>query len=245
MKMLRGHVVVVGICLLAFLFVAERRVVRYVSAPERFEYRLDTRLSREADRSMRLFIEQADSCLFRSMDRFCGMIKQRFPYVRSMQTKMVPVATMRVSCRLYDPCYNVNNTHLIVADASQALLCSAGFYAQEACVGLPRVNIEESVLNTYNVRDLHGMLSQLPRNLFDLYHVDVKERYTMVLRDKKQPSLTLITRRDSDMRLVEKCGAYVRELLEGRKAFDGGAVCYTADLRFNKHIILSKNLKEE
>lgn len=246
MKIPRGHIVVVCFCILAFLFLVGRKAEKCLSIPKKIVCMFDARISCEAKKHIRLFIEHADPSLFCVMSQFDSTIQQQFPYIESIQTKLVPPATIKIICTSYEPCYAINDTHLIAIANAQAILCPAHVYKKEICNDLPQAAVDVTAFNTYKAQDLYSMLSQVPKNVFALYHVHIAEHGTIMLRDQKQQNLTLVVRADSDMALLEKCGAYTRELLESRKAFSGkSAAYYTADLRFDKHIILSKKLKEE
>jgi hypothetical protein len=242
MKIARGHILVISFCVLTFLFVAMRKAEKCLSVPEKYVCMFDARLSQEIKKQIRLFVESTDQAAFHEMNQFEVMIKQQFPFIRSIQTKLVPPATMKISCAVYEPCYVINNTHLIVADTSQVLLSPVDAYTQEVCDRLPRATVDILVFNLYTARELYALLSQIPNTIFEMYQIQITEHNTLILQDKKQLNLTLIARSGTDMAFLEKCGTYTRELLEGRKAFSGkSAVHYTADLRFEKHIILSKN----
>ncbi|HML19797.1 MAG TPA: hypothetical protein PKD74_04445 [Candidatus Dependentiae bacterium] len=246
MKIPRGHIVVVCFCIFAFLFLAWRKAEKCLSIPKKIVCMFDERISCEAKKNIRLFIEHADSSLFYVMSQFDLTIRQQFPYIKSIQTKLVPPATMKVICTSYEPCYAINDTHLIAIANAQAILCPAHVYKKEICNDLPQASVETTAFNTYKAQDIYNILSHVPKNVFASYYVHIAEHDTIILRDKKQHNLTLVVRADSDMALLEKCGTYTRELLESRKAFScKSAAYYTADLRFDKHIILSKKLKEE
>ncbi len=246
MKIARGHIFVVSTLILAFLCLAIREAEKRLSVPEKYVCMFDTRLSSETKKQIRLFVEHTDKSLLYVMSRFDVTMQQQFPFIRSLQTRIVPPATMKIICTAYDPCYDINSTNLIAIAHGQAILCPAHAYKKEICDNLPHITVDDQALNGYKAQELYTMLSQLPQDIYALYHVHITAHNTIMLLDAKQPNLTLVTRSGCDMTLLEKCGTYVRELLESRKAFSGkSAARYTADLRFEKHIILSKNLKEE
>ncbi len=246
MNISRGHIFVVSMLILAFLCLAIREAEKRLSVPEKCVCVFDARLSSETKKQIRLFVEHADKSLLYVMSRFDTTMRQKFPFISSIQTKLVPPATMKIICMAHDPCYSINSTNLIAIANGQAILCPAHVYKKEICDNLPRITVDAQVLDGYKAQELYTLLYQLPQDIYALYHVHITAHNTIMLLDAKQPNLTLVTRSGCDMTLLQKCGTYVRELLEDRKAFsDKSSVRYTADLRFEKQIILSKNLKEE
>lgn len=235
----RGHVIVASILILAFLIISGRKVDVRIRTPQCFDIHFDEMFSDIAKTEVTTFIESLDKRWALKTASFALIIKEQFPFIQSIQFRLVPPGTMKLMCKAYKPICIINQTLLLVLPQT---LCSTAHFQETTWASLPNISVEQSLIKEYDPKALVSIVSAIGNDIFDQYHVTLCSQGNLVFDDKKQPRLSLICRFDKvPSKTLGTYGNYMREMLENRNAFsEKSAHNFVADLRFEKQIILSK-----
>ena len=235
----RGHMIVMSVVILVFLVVSGRKVDMRIRTPQQFDLRFDATFSEAARQDITAFVESLDKRWALRPVLFTSIIKERFPFIQSAQSRLVPPGTMKLICHAHKPLCIINQTLLLVPPQS---LCPTSYFQEAIVASLPTIAVEPSLLKTYDPKIMVSVVSGLGADIFARYQVAVPAEGSILFEDKQQPRLSLVCRVDK-VPTTTLCmyGKYMHELLESRNAFKGKSnTHFVADLRFEKQIILSK-----
>lgn len=235
----RGHMIVISVVILAFLVISGRKVDVRIRTPQNFDIQCDATLTDSAKAIITQFIENLDKRIALHPAIFASIIKEQFPFIQAIQSRLVPPGTMKLNCTAYQPLCTINQVLLLVPPHT---LCHTDYYCKSLVSELPNIIIDESQLKTHDTKTLVSVVKTLNKDIFAQFQVAVSSDSTIVFEDKIQPRLSMICRADN-VPATTLCmhGKYMKELLENRHAFTGKSNNhFIADLRFGKQIILSK-----
>lgn len=233
------YMIFTSVGIIAFLITSGRRIDIRIRTPQQYEICVDTVFSHMIQHEVIVYIESLDKRLALQPSLFVSTIKKQFPVIQSIKTSLIPPGIMKVICSACNPLCVVNENLLLVMPQT---ICPITHFQEHVVASLPSITVENSVLQSYNPKDLISMFKMLNKNIFDQYQVEVLASKNVIFKDKKQPLLSVVCRLDSiSSKNLIMYGAYMRELLEARKsATKKTKDNFIADLRFEKQIILSK-----
>ena len=228
-----------SIIILALLFIAARKFNVHIRTPQNFDIHFDEKFSAIAKQEIATFIKSFDLHCALDVAKFVSTIKERFPFIQSIQTRLVPPRIMKLTCDAKQPLCMVNQTLVLVPSGT---LCPTTYFQESLGPTLPTIAIDQSQLQTYNLAIMVSAVKTLNDDIFAQYNVTLSSEGNIVFEDKNQPRLSLLCRLDHiPSQNICMYGNYLRDLLENRSAFKGKSKTHiVADLRFEKQIILSK-----
>jgi hypothetical protein len=238
-NIIRGHLILISIVLIAFLAISGRKVDVCIRTPQYFDIHYDELLTDACKANITQFIESLNKHIALHPEILAAVIQEQFPFIRSVQSRLVPPGTMKLQCMTFAPLCILNQTLLLVPPQN---ICSNSYYCTNVWENLPHLMIDEAVLKTYDPRILIKLVNSLNKDIFNQFNVVVATDRTLIFEDKAQPKFSLVCRIDN-VPSATLCmhAQHMKELLESRKAFsEKSSIAYVADLRFEKQIILSK-----
>ena len=236
---IRGHTIITSIVVIAFLIILGWKIDLRMRTPQNFDVCFDEKFSDASKQEITALVESLDKRFALKPIQFTSAIKEQFPYIQSIQLRLVPPGTLKLLCIAYQPLCTINQTLLLMPTGT---LCSTACFQETTWTMLPCIFIEQSLLKTYDPAAIVAMVHSLSADICAHYQVRLSSEGNIVFDDKKQPRLSLLCRYDKvPSKNLCMYGTYVRELLENRSAFTAkSGAHYLADLRFEKLIILSK-----
>jgi hypothetical protein len=237
-NIMRGHMILISIVILVFLVISGRKVDVRIRTPQQFDIQFDASSTESAQILITQFINTLDKRIALYPAALVSVIKEQFPFIQAVNTRLVPPNTMKLICKMAQPLCTINQNNLLV----QTCICPNNYYCWNIRSSLPQINIDQSLLTTYKPNMLVTIVNKLNKNIFADYLVTVSLENTLIFEDKVQPRLSIICRTDNiPSETLCLYGKNMRELLENRKAFsDKANDQFVADLRFQKQIILTK-----
>lgn len=166
-------------------------------------------------------------------------IREQFPFIKSINTHLVPPRVMKISFITTKPIARINDDMLVVPPKT---ICPTSWFQELHYISLPVIAIDELVLKNMCAENLVKILKTITSKVFDKYTVALKTTDELWLTDKVEPRLSLVCRTNKipTDKLCEY-GAQVKSLLESKGCFASRRIkSWLADLRFEKQIILSK-----
>jgi hypothetical protein len=238
-NIIRGHMILMSIVTLAFLIVSGRKVSVRIRIPQQFDVHFDTKFTDSAKFLITSFINTLDKRVALYPAVLVLVIKKQFPFIQTVNTRLVPPGTMKLACMAEQPLCAINHNFLLLPTPC---ICSADYYCQEVWSSLPQISVDQTLLATCEPGILVSLMKKLNKDIFADYQISVSADSSLVFEDKAQPRLSMLCRID-DVPVETLCmhGKNMRELLENRNAFNGKSNNqFVADLRFQKQIILTK-----
>ena len=95
-QIIRGHLIVASILIFAFLVISGRKVDLRIRTPQNFDIQFDAMISDVAKQEITAFIESLDKRWALKTAAFASIIKERFPFIQSIQSRLVPPGTMKL-----------------------------------------------------------------------------------------------------------------------------------------------------
>lgn len=238
-NIMRGHLILTSIVLIVFLVVFGRKVDVRIRTPQHFDIQYDKMLTDACKATITQFIESLDKRLALHPDILAAVIQEQFPFIRSVQSRLVPPGTMKLQCMTSAPLCILNKSLLLVPPQN---VCQNSYYCTSIWENLPHIVLDEALLKTYDPRILVKLVNNLSEDIFNQFNVIIAADNALILEDKMQPRFSVMCRIDK-VPAATLCmhAKHMKELLENRKAFSAKSnSLYVADLRFEKQIILSK-----
>ena len=235
----RGCMIIASIVILGALIMSGYKIDLRIRTPQCFDIHFDEKFSDASKFEITKFVESIDKRLVLKAATFTSIIKERFPFIQSIQCRLVPPGIMKLTCKAAQPLCVINKTLLLMPTGA---FCSSDYFHEINWATLPCMFVEQYLLKTYGPAAIVSIIHKLGVDICANYRVRLSSERTIVFDDNKQPRLSLVCRPDN-IPSKNMCGYgnYVREILENRGAFtEKSDIYFLADLRFEKQIILSK-----
>jgi hypothetical protein len=238
-NIIRGHLILISVALIVFFVGSGRKVDVRIRTPQHFDIQYDQMLTDGCKATMTQFIESLDKKIALHPNILAAVIQEQFPFIQSVQSRLVPPGIMKLHCMAATPLCILNQSLLLVPPQN---ICPNSYYCTGIWENLPHITLAESLFKSCDIHILTALVNNLNVDIFNQFNVSVSADRTLIFEDKIQPRFSVMCRIDK-VPSATLCmhAQHMKELLESRKAFSAKSNnLYVADLRFEKQIILSK-----
>ena len=166
-------------------------------------------------------------------------IQQQYEYIEKVDVHFVAPSTLKVVFLSHVPLCVINENLLLL---TSGILTQRDYYVQTALVDLPLINVDPSQLSTCSWSTLVACISSIDRQFFDRFSVSYDDQCQLIFNHTVNPRCSLVCRSDFEFKNLKLYEKAVFTLIEQRKSiaqFEN--IAWTADLRFEKQIILKNN----
>lgn len=222
--------------LLIGLYFLGIHINRTFSLFKNFLVSVDYRLSECAMQEIREYIAHIKPCSTNDFTTLINEIKQRFQYVNHVNIDCTPPQQIAISCHSYIPICIINSTRLLLESGT---LIQKNYYVQRYLDKLHCINVDQSLLAQCSWQDLIKCIPLIEPHFFDQYNISYDNQGQICFYHNSAPLFSLICRTDfqfNNLKLYEQ--AVIRLIEQRHNALKFKNIIWTADLRFEKQIIL-------
>ncbi len=244
MKGRRVHSRLIILCVSSIvLMVGIVKLHRYLFTATRFVFSIDPLITHSIQETIISFAKSMHQ-EHASMKTMSDSIANEFPFIRSISVQRIPVRSVYLELKAYDPLCVINNDTLLLYNE---MVIPKQQYLTYFVKNLPHITLQKnntisSVLKTV----LKKIVMESYYSAFLNYNVTWINENEVWLCDKKQEDFSILgsINRLPTSAILNQC-AYLKSRLSERNAFlnkKKKPQRWIADIRFDKQIVLYKNL---